>query len=65
MEHSKMSEKQYEKAKERIEEIKDHLETLRIEKTKLIQAVYYYENRDRIKAKYIASKKVNNSAKKY
>ena len=60
-----MSEKQYVKAKERIEEIKDHLEALRIEKTKLIQAVYYYENRDRIKAKYVTSKKVNKSTKKY
>jgi len=59
-----MTEQEYKAAIERIEEIKDELEKLRIEKTKLIQATYYYENRDRLLKKYYA-KKDNNSTKKY
>ena len=59
-----MTEQEYKAAIERIEQIKYELEKLRIEKTKLIQATYYYENRDRLLKKHYA-KKDNNSTNKH
>lgn len=44
-----MTEREYKADLKRIEQIKEELEKLRIEKVKLIQRTYYYEHKDKRK----------------